>query len=90
MMSASAISAEIRAKKKSMEEEDGMVKLSGIPEDATDIMVNENHIEGEKLSENHPSEESEAAEGMEPESELNEESKARHMKIKAMMGRMGK
>ena len=55
MMSAKAISAAIKAKKKKMEDtESGAVKLSGIPEDATDEMVNENHIEGERLSENDP------------------------------------
>ena len=56
MMSAKAISAAIKAKKKKMEDtESGAVKLSGIPEDAQDIMVNKNHEEGERLSENNPS-----------------------------------
>lgn len=35
---------------------DGMVSLSGIPEDATDIMINKNHEEGERNSINHPDE----------------------------------
>lgn len=56
MSSASAISAAIRAKKKKMEEESGAVKLSGIPEDATDILVNKNKEYGEALSENEPAE----------------------------------
>ena len=57
MMSASAIAAAIKAKKKKMEEdESGAVKLSGIPEDAQDILVNKNHEEGERLSENNPPE----------------------------------
>lgn len=65
MMSASAISAQIRAKKKKMEEdESGAVKLSGIPEDATDIDVIKQMEPGEALSENIPTEPSEApAEG---------------------------
>lgn len=57
MMSASQISAQIRAKKKKMEEEHSdAVKLSGIPEDATDIAVIKNHEAGEMLSENSPKE----------------------------------
>lgn len=56
MMSAKAISARIRAKKMRMEEDSGAVKLSGIPEDATDIEVNKGHEEGERLSENVPTE----------------------------------
>lgn len=54
MMSASAIAAAIKAKKKKMEDEEGAVKLSGIPDDAQDAMTNKNHEEGEKLSENSP------------------------------------
>ncbi len=55
VMSASAISAAIRAKKKKMEEEEsGAVRLSGIPEDATDIEVIKGHEPGERLSENVP------------------------------------
>lgn len=57
MMSASSMSAMIRAKKKKMmETESGTVKLSGIPEDATDIMTIKNHEAGEMLSENTPKE----------------------------------
>lgn len=84
MMSSASISAMIRAKKKKMQmEESGAVKLSGIPEDATDIMAIKNKEEGERLSENVPLEhdenpmlamvakedgESEAHEEMEPSS----------------------
>jgi len=57
MMSAAAMSAAIRAKKKKMEmDESGAVKLSGIPEDAIDAKVIEDHIPGEALSENTPTE----------------------------------
>lgn len=53
MMSAKAISAKIRAKKKFMQDnESGAVKLSGIPEDAIDILTNKGHEEGERLSQN--------------------------------------
>ncbi len=56
MMSASAMSAAIRAKKKKMEEqESGAVKLSGIPEDATDIEAIKMHEAGEALSDNSAS-----------------------------------
>lgn len=52
MKSASAMSAMIRAKKKKMEEEDSdAVKLSGIPEDATDLLILKNKEPGERLSE---------------------------------------
>ena len=55
MLSASEISAMIRAKKKKMEEEHSdAVKLSGIPEDATDIDINKLHEPGEMLNENMP------------------------------------
>lgn len=50
MMSAKAISARIRAKKNAMD--DSAVKLSGIPEDAIDILTNKDHEPGERLSEN--------------------------------------
>ena len=54
-MSASSISAAIRAKKKKMEEEHSdAVKLSGIPEDATDIMTLKQHEATDGLNENHP------------------------------------
>lgn len=54
-MSASAISAMIRAKKKKMmEDHSDAVKLSGIPEDATDIAIEKNKEPGEMLNENHP------------------------------------
>lgn len=52
MMTASQMSAKIRAKKKAME--DGAVKLSGIPEDATDIDAIKQKEPGEELSENTP------------------------------------
>lgn len=55
MMSASAISAQIRAKKKMMKEQHSdAVKLSGIPEDATDIDVIKQQEPGEMMSENKP------------------------------------
>lgn len=54
MLTASEISAMIRSKKKKLEGEDEAVKLSGIPEDATDIAINKNHEYGEMLSENFP------------------------------------
>lgn len=61
MMSASALSAQIRAKKKKMEmDHSDAVKLSGIPEDATDAEVIKGHEEGERLSENDRSEPGEA------------------------------
>lgn len=57
MMSASAISAQIRAKKKKMEaEHSDAVKLSGIPEDATDIETMKQHEATDSLNENHPME----------------------------------
>lgn len=84
-MSASAMSAQIRAKKKKMEEdESGAVKLSGIPEDANDILINENHIEGEKLSENVPMEHSE-----EP-SDDDKQKLAKAAKMRALMMKMSK
>lgn len=55
MMSASSMSAMIRAKKKKMmEDESGAIKLSGIPEDAIDEMIIKNKEEGERLSTNTP------------------------------------
>lgn len=55
MMSASAISAQIRAKKKKMEEEhSGAVKLSGIPEDATDIDTIKQHEATDAMNMNMP------------------------------------
>ncbi len=94
MMSASAMSAMIRAKKKKMEEEEsGAVKLSGIPEDATDIMILKNKEAGEALSENMPKEHSDG-EALSPEGEMDEEEKAQKaakaQKIKLMMMKMGK
>lgn len=81
MMSASAMSAMIRAKKKKMmEDHSDAVKLSGIPEDATDELVNENKIEGEKLSENHPSDKE----------EMNGDKVKKAAKIKMMMMKMKK
>jgi hypothetical protein len=73
MMSASAISAAIRAKKKKMEEEAGAVKLSGIPQDATDAEVVKGHEAGEMLSENKPMERDESPS---LESEMADEKKA--------------
>lgn len=88
MMSAAAMSAMIRAKKKTMEEdESGAVKLSGIPEDATDILVNKNKEYGEMLSENVPMEHSNG-EDLTPSAEEEEEKKSKFDKIRAMMGRM--
>lgn len=55
MMTASQMSAQIRAKKKKMEEdESGAVKLSGIPEDATDIDRTKQIELTDSLNENHP------------------------------------
>lgn len=103
MMSASSMAAMIRAKKKKMEEEHSdAVKLSGIPEDATDILVNKNKEEGERLSENMPKEHeedpvldsevhqemaSEPHEEMAPDPELDDMKKK---KTKSMMSKMGK
>lgn len=96
-MSASQMSAAIRAKKKKMEEdESGAVKLSGIPEDATDEMVIKNKEEGEKLSTNKPvdshPDNSGSAEEKAPDPEVSDEERAKknakHSKIKSMMGRM--
>jgi len=54
-MSASKLMAEYRAKKKKMKEEHSdAVKLSGIPEDATDMEVIKGMEPGERLSENEP------------------------------------
>ena len=100
MLSASEISAMIRAKKKKMEQEDGMVSLSGIPEDATDIMINKNHEEGERNSINHPDEQIDeelmgnpgiddmADGGKVEEPEMDKEKMLRHAKIRKMMARM--
>ncbi len=91
MMSASAMSAMIRAKKKKMEEESGAVKLSGIPEDAIDVLNIKNKEEGEMLSENHPMEHGDG-ESLSPGAEMGEEEdaqkKAKAARIKLMM--MGK
>ena len=55
MMTASQMSAAIRAKKKAMEEEkSGAVKLSGIPEDATDIDILKQHEATDAMNENMP------------------------------------
>lgn len=63
MLSAKAMSARIRAKKKIMEDEhEGSVKLSGIPEDVQDEMVNKNHEAGEMLDENEPADRNEMPE----------------------------
>lgn len=104
MMSASAMSAMIRAKKKKMEEEHSdAVKLSGIPEDATDILVNKNKEMGEMLSENMPKEHDEdpmlkedmhaqmmdtTPEMSAPDPMEDDEKMKRHAKIRAMMSRM--
>ncbi len=81
MMTASAMSAMIRAKKKKMEEDHSdAVKLSGIPMDATDIDIIKNQEEGEKLSENIPMDSSED----------NEDKIKKQAKIKLMMMKMGK
>lgn len=92
MMSASAMSAAIRAKKKKMEEdESGAVKLSGIPEDATDILVIKNKEPGEALSENMPMEDGDGA-AMSPEAEMSEEERAqksaKREKIRLMLNKM--
>lgn len=54
MMSAAAMSAKIRAKKKKMMDEDGAMTESGIPEDAQDIAVIKNKEYGELLNDNMP------------------------------------
>lgn len=56
MMSAASMSAQIRAKKKKLEEESDAVKLSGIPEDATDALITKHKEPGEEMSENMPKE----------------------------------
>lgn len=93
MMSASAMSAMIRAKKKKMEEDSGAVKLSGHHMDATDILVIKNKEAGEALSQNKPKEHSDG-ESLSPESEMDEEMKAqksaKSAKIKLMMSKMRK
>lgn len=103
MMSAAAMSAIIRLKKKKMEEEHSdAVKLSGIPEDAQDIMVIKNKEPGEMLSENEPKEHDEmptlASEmadekAMQPHEEKapgdeEDELLQRHMRMRSMMSRM--
>jgi hypothetical protein len=101
MMSASALSAQIRAKKKKMEmDESGAVKLSGIPEDATDAEVIKGHEEGEKLSMNNRDAPAEMpAQGMvkemwddpkqvnQPADGMREDRKA---KVRKMLAKMGK
>ena len=54
MLSPSAMSALIRAKKKKMEEDPEVVKLSGIPMDATDIYAAEQREAEDGLDENEP------------------------------------
>ena len=55
MMTASQMSAAIRAKKKKMKEEHSdAVKLSGIPEDATDHEILKQDSATDHLDENHP------------------------------------
>ena len=89
------------AEKKKMEEEHSdAVKLSGIPEDATDIDINKLHEPGEMLNENMPMERDEEPtleelhsktvapqphEESAPDPELDEMTK---MKIRKMLGRM--
>lgn len=99
MMSASAMSAQIRAKKKKMEEdESGAVKLSGIPEDATDIDIIKQHEATDDLNENTPKDPSETPSEGElklaaPDPKLggeDDEKPKKFAKIKSMMGRMGK
>lgn len=84
MMSASALSAQIRAKKKKMEE-------AG---DLTDADAKANDEEGEKLSENHPSDamgmNADSPELTSPDPEVNGEKEERKAKIKTMLRKMGK
>lgn len=54
MMNATQMSAAIRAKKKKMEAEKEAVKLSGIPEDATEIDINKQHEATDRMDENEP------------------------------------
>lgn len=102
-MSASAMSAMIRAKKKKMMEEDSAMTESGIPMDAQDIAINKNHEYGEHLSENKPKDHEEEPtideliaadtapqphEEMAPDPMEMDEKMKRQMKIKSMMMRM--
>ena len=105
-MSASALSAAIRAKKKKMEmEESGAVKLSGIPEDATDIDILKQHEIAEPNDDNMPKERDESPsvaelnakttapqphDEMAPDPELDDEKKTRFSKIKSMLSKMGR
>lgn len=92
MLSASAMSAKIRAKKKAMEDESGAVKLSGIPEDATDIEILKQHEATDELNENHPKEtfpeNNDPVLEKAPDLELENEKAKKQMKIKAIFSRM--
>lgn len=85
MMTAAQMSARIKAKKKKMEDESGAVKLSGIPEDATDIDAIKQEEPGEELSENTPEDHDESpsleelrAEETKPDPEMSEVSPDPH------------
>lgn len=107
MMSAAALASAIRAKKKKMEEDHSdAVKLSGIPMDATDILVNKSMEPGEAMSENEPKEHGEDSPALDPAGEAPEhqypddpkqinqpedgEVEMRKAKMKSMLSRMGK
>lgn len=91
MMSASAMSALIRAKKKKMMEDSGAMTESGIPMDAQDIYNEKNKEPGEVLSENIPAPHSDGQD-LSPEAEMSEEKKAqisaKREKIRMMMLKM--
>ncbi len=100
------MSKAIREKKKKMEEEAGAVKLSGIPEDATDIAIIKNKEYGERLSENKPKDHDEepsldaaiasdgsnreSAEMSAPDPMEEDEKKKRMMKMRGVMAKLGK
>ena len=92
MLSASAMSAMIRAKKKKMEEDHSdAVKLSGIPMDAQEIEILKQHETTDAMDENHPKEHSDG-ESLSPAAESDDEEKeqktAKMAKIKLMMAKM--
>lgn len=107
MMSSSSMSAAIRAKKKKMmEEHSDAVKLSGIPEDATDIAVLKMHEATDPMNENHPKDrdedpslesliESDSTNGSAPYESAPDpmeldEKKKKQAKIKAIFMKMGR
>lgn len=79
MKSASAMSMLIRAKKKKMMEDPDVVSLSGIPEDATDLMIKKQHTETDDLDENIPKVHSEMNEASAAEEHAEEKLQDNHL-----------